>query len=143
MTTGLPVFDRTLQETNLWLKDLEARLGASRHHAYAGLRATFHTLRDRLPPGPAMHFAQQLPMLLRGVYAEGWKLSGKPTGERSASEFTAGVQDQLPPDFPFDAETIAREAFQTIRDRMDLGEVDKVLGHLPRPIRELWAEPVI
>jgi hypothetical protein len=25
--TGLAVFDRTLQETNLWLKELMARLG--------------------------------------------------------------------------------------------------------------------
>ena len=90
-----------------------------------------------------MHFAQQLPMLLRGAYTEGWKLSGKPTPERSASEFIAGISDQLPPDFPFDAETIVREAFQTIRDQMDLGEVDKILGHLPGPIRELWAEEVI
>jgi len=27
MTTGLDVFDATLQQTNLWLKDLMQRLG--------------------------------------------------------------------------------------------------------------------
>ncbi|MFI4974932.1 MAG: DUF2267 domain-containing protein [Caulobacterales bacterium] len=143
MSTGLPAFDRTVQETNRWLKDLEARLDGSRPHAYAALKATLWALRDRLPPETAMHFAAQLPMLLRGAYTEGWSLTDKPTGERTAETFDEHISERLPPQFPFDAETVARAVFQTVRDQMDLGEIDKVLAHLPKPIRELWVEPVI
>ena len=36
----LDVFDTTLKETNLWLKELMERLGTyDRHHAYSTLRA--------------------------------------------------------------------------------------------------------
>ena len=38
MTTGIDVFDTTLQHTNLWLKDLMKRLGTEdRRLAYRGL----------------------------------------------------------------------------------------------------------
>ena len=143
MTTGLPVFDRTLQQTNLWLKDLELALGASRHQAYAALRATFHALRDRLPPETAMNFAAQLPILLRGVYGEGWSLAERPAKPRTFPSFLVDVDSGLAPGFPYSAERVAREVFQVIRSQMDLGEVDKVMDHLPKPIRELWLEDVL
>ena len=45
MTTGLDTFDRTVQESNLWLKDVMERLNThDRHHAYSTLRAVLHAL---------------------------------------------------------------------------------------------------
>ena len=71
-TTGLAVFDKTLQETNLWLKELMVRLGTDdREQAYTVLKATLHAVRDRLGPENAAHLGAQLPILLRGVYYEG------------------------------------------------------------------------
>jgi uncharacterized protein (DUF2267 family) len=138
MSTGLPVFDTTVQETNLWLKDLEGRLEVSRHQAYTALRTTLHVLRDRLPPETALNFADQLPMLLRGMFIEGWSLVGKPTGEHTAKAFLERIEQNLPQSFPADADRIARMVFQTLRARMDLGEIDKIIDHLPKPIAELW-----
>lgn len=143
MTTGLPVFDRTVQETNLWLEDLEARLGCTRHEAYSALRAVLHTLRDRLQAETAMHFAAQLPMLLRGVFTEGWRLAAKPKVERTADAFVEEVLGRLAADFAYDGETLVRSVFQTIRARVDIGQVDKVMDCLPRAVRELWLEDVL
>lgn len=143
MNTGLPVFDRTLQETNLWLEDLETRLGASRHEAYAALRATLHVMRDHLPAEVAMHFAAQLPMLLRGMFTEGWRLAPKTKAERSLDAFLAEIGERLTADFTFDPETIARAAFQTVRSRVDIGLADKVMDCLPGAVRELWLEDVL
>ncbi len=76
MTTGLAVFDTTVQETNLWLKGIMEGLHTDdRHLAYLALRATLHALRDRLGPENAVHLAAQLPMLVRGLYYEGWRLA--------------------------------------------------------------------
>jgi uncharacterized protein (DUF2267 family) len=47
--TGLEVFDRTLQETNLLLKELGARLDCDRHQAWHVLGAVLRATRDRLP----------------------------------------------------------------------------------------------
>ena len=67
-TTGLPVFDTTVQETNLWLKAIMEGLHTDdRHLAYVALRATLHALRDRIGPENAVHLAAQLPMLVRGL----------------------------------------------------------------------------
>jgi uncharacterized protein (DUF2267 family) len=143
MSAGLRVFDRTIQESNLWLKDLEDRLGASRHQAYACLRATLHVLRDRLPTETALHFAAQLPVLLRGVFTEGWSFTTRSDVDRTAEGFVLDVGDEFGPDFPFDPETIVRTTFQTIRAHMDLGEVDKVVRCLPPGVRELWLEDVV
>jgi len=92
MTTGLDVFDTTLKETNLWLKELMERLGTyDRHHAYSTLRAVLHALRDRIGPENAAHLSAQLPMLVRGIFYEGWDPTGKPTKERHEVEFIAHV----------------------------------------------------
>ena len=48
-TTGLEVFDRTINKTNALLFDvLETLECGDRHQAYAALRATLHALRERL-----------------------------------------------------------------------------------------------
>ena len=48
-TTGLEVFDRTVQKTNSWLNDLSQILQwDDKHKVYLALRATLHALRDRL-----------------------------------------------------------------------------------------------
>ena len=88
MSTGLDTFDKTIQETNLWLKDIMERLNTNdRHHAYSTLRAVLHTLRDRIGPESAAHLGAQLPMLLRGLFYEGWTLpaSQARSGMRSNS----------------------------------------------------------
>ena len=48
-TTGLQAFDKTLQETNHWLKLMMGELGTdSRSVAFGALRASLHALRDRV-----------------------------------------------------------------------------------------------
>ncbi|HEX6114281.1 MAG TPA: DUF2267 domain-containing protein [Geminicoccaceae bacterium] len=47
--TGLDVFDKTLQTTNIWLDEILDELRPDRQHAYHVLRAVLHALRDRLP----------------------------------------------------------------------------------------------
>ena len=48
--TGLEVFDKTLQTTNTWLKEIGDHIGPDRQRCYHALRAVLFTLRDRLTP---------------------------------------------------------------------------------------------
>jgi uncharacterized protein (DUF2267 family) len=137
--SGVAALDHTIQETNIWLKELAERLHLQdRHHAYAALRAVLHALRDRLTPETAVHLGAQLPMLVRGLYYEGWHMGGKPTGDRSAQEFADHVLKQLPPRFPMDPLTATRGVFEILWKRLDPGESAKVIDHLPLPLRTLW-----
>jgi len=141
MASSLPVFDTTVQETNVWLKTIASELGpCDRHQAYQGARATLHALRDRLAPDPAMNFAAQLPMLLRGMFAEGWRPSQTPTPERDLDAFLARIEDALPPDFPIETESLARGVFRGLEAQMDHDLLTKVLRQLPLPLRALWPQ---
>ncbi|MFZ0268270.1 DUF2267 domain-containing protein [Caulobacter sp.] len=141
MPSSLPVFDTTVQETNIWLKAIAAELEpCDRHQAYQGARATLHALRDRLAPDPAMHLAAQLPMLLRGMFTEGWQPSQTPTLERDVDAFLARIEAALPPDFPIDTESLARGVFRGLADIMDHDLLTKVLRQLPLPLRALWPQ---
>jgi len=141
MTTGLDVFDKTVQETNLWLKEVMVRLGSDdRQLAYRALRATLHALRDRVGPQQAVHFAAQLPMLLRGLYYEGWRLSGSATKERHLESFLDHVAEEFP-GIGGEAERMVRAVLEAVRNRVDPGEVAKLLEHLPKELRALWPEP--
>lgn len=139
MTTGLDVFNRTIQESNLWLKRLEDKLpGADRHAAYLVLRAVLHALRDRIGPDNAVNLGAQLPVLVRGIYYEGWRLHGTPSKERHKAEFLAHVGRELK-GFPApDIENSVRSVFELLWEKIDPGEVAKLLELFPAELRPLW-----
>ena len=61
--SGLASFDRTVQKTNAWIKDVMRTLGwKDREKAYKALKATLHALRDRLTIEEAAELAAQFPI---------------------------------------------------------------------------------
>jgi len=68
ITTDITGFDRTIHETNTWLRDISEILGDPRPNiAYHALRGTLFALRDRLPPVEVFDLSAQLPVLIRGL----------------------------------------------------------------------------
>jgi uncharacterized protein (DUF2267 family) len=138
MTTGLAVFDTTVQETNLWLKGIMEGLHTDdRHLAYLALRATLHALRDRLGPEHAVQLAAQLPILVRGLYYEGWRWAA-PTRERTRADFLEHVRSELPRGSAIDPSLAARAVVAMMWQKLDLGEVGKLIDLMPPELKELW-----
>jgi uncharacterized protein (DUF2267 family) len=136
-TSGLAVFDHTIQETNIWLNAVAEQLQLDRHDAYMALRAVLHALRDRLPPEVVVHHGAQLPMLIRGFYYEGWHMAGKPIKDRHLEDFVEHVFKALPPKFPLDPLTVTRGVFAALWQRLDPGEFAKLMEHLPSALKAL------
>src|ERR1700704_1005838 len=136
--TGLEVFDTTLQKTNSWLKDLMEQTGWDRHKAYQALRAVLHALRDRLTVEEAAEFGAQLPMLIRGIYYEGWDPTGKPVKERHREQFLARIREHFPADEDVNPKAIADAVFSLLAERISAGEIEDVKHILPVEIRSLW-----
>ncbi len=136
--TGLEVFDKTLQETNIWLKELMDELGPDRQRAYHALRAVLHALRDRLTVDHAAHLSAQLPMLVRGIYFEGWHPAHKPNLERSRDEFLEHIQRNMHGVEPMNPEAAARAVFGVIERHVAGGEVRHIKESLPKPLQALW-----
>jgi len=140
MTTGLDTFDKTVQESNLWLKDVMERLNTyDRHHAYSTMRAVLHALRDRIGPENAAHLGAQLPMLLRGLFYEGWDPTGKPTKERHESAFLAHIARELPRAAgPGEIEQGALAVLDVLSKHIDRGAAVKLAAILPQDLRRFW-----
>jgi uncharacterized protein (DUF2267 family) len=138
MPTGIDGFEHSLQLTNVRLEDLMARLGTDdRHLAYLALGATLHALRDRLTVEENAHLGAQLPMLVRGLYYEGWRPAGTPLQEHAPDAFLSHVVGEARnPDV--EAEPAVRAAFGLLAERVSAGEIEDVKSTLPRPIREFW-----
>lgn len=137
-STGLHVFDHTIQETNIWLKRVNERLGDDdRHRAYAVMRAVLHALRDRLNTGANAHLSAQLPMLVRGIYFEGWRPDHGEL-DRHKDEFLDRVKADLPAGMNIHAEGATRAVFAVIATMVDAGETTKVIRSLPAELRKLW-----
>ena len=142
--TGLEVFDRTLHKTHTWLKEIMETLGIEdRHRAYMALRAVLHALRDRLTVEEAAQLGAQLPMLIRGLYYEGWDPTGKPLKERHKEEFLAHVARELrtPSGPALDPEAAVRTVFGVLAHRVTEGELADIVGLLPKELRALWPSP--
>ncbi len=138
--TSLVPFENTLQTTNIWLHDIGERLGwDDPQRAYHALRAVLHALRDRLTVDQAAALAAQLPMLVRGIYFEGWHPHGKPLKERHREEFLSHVAMAFRDDPYVDAEQVTRAVFAVLRHHVTGGEIDSVLRSMPLELRSLWA----
>ena len=82
--TGIQTLNTAVETTEEWISALMARLGwHDKERTYLALLAALHALRDALPRDEAGYLGVQLPVLLRGLYFEGWHpASHIPRGEK-------------------------------------------------------------
>ena len=139
--TGLDVFDKTLQTTNVWLKEIMADHGPDRQTAWHILSAVLRTLRDRLPTDLSAHLGAQLPLLIRGTYYDQFQPSRQPSSDRTREEFLAHIEEALAFGKPINAEEAVRTVFKVLSHYIDPGEVKKARDALPADVRVLWPDP--
>jgi uncharacterized protein (DUF2267 family) len=138
--TGLEVFDKTLQTTNIWLDEIMAEMGPDRQIAWHILGAVLRTLRDRLPPDLAAHLGSQLPILVRGTYYDQYEPSAAPDRIRSLDGFLAKIKGQMEFIRPVDSSDAFRVVCRVLDRHVNEGQMAKVRAALPEEIRHL-AEP--
>ena len=138
--TKAAVLDTSLQRTHEWLHEIGRELGFDNERAaYAALRATLHAIRDRLPTELVAHLGAELPMLVRGIYYDGWHPSAAKLKAAHAEDFCESMRQELHGhDELQHVETVARTVLGIIGERLEPGQVDHVLAALPEPVRRLW-----
>jgi uncharacterized protein (DUF2267 family) len=127
---------RSVQKTNEWLADLDAELGReNREEAWRILRGYLQVLRERLTVEEGAHLAAQLPLLLRGVFYEGFRPARPPARLRDGDAFLTRLADAASLSGPTDASLAAEAVTRVLRRHVSGGEVDEVLAQLPQPVR--------
>ncbi len=134
------LFNKALQKAGAWIREIAEELDTEDEQlAYQALRAVLHALRDRLNADEAVQLAAQLPVLVRGIYFEGWDPSKTPVKARHREEFLdlvrrhAGKYDRLDP------EKAVPAMFAVLKRHVSEGEIRDVTEALPGDIRELLA----
>jgi len=137
-TSGLEVFDRTLQITHIWLDEIIEDLHTDRQTAWRVLGAVLRALRDRLPPGLSAHLSAELPLLVRGAYFEQWRPGEEALKLRTLAEFLERVSAGLAHGKPIGSLDATRAVFAVLGRHLDKGQIEKVQHALPADLREFW-----
>ena len=94
--SGRATFDHGIEEGKIGLKAVAAELiETDQRHAYSALRAALYALQLQA----AVHLAAQVPIIVRGLFFEGWGFSEAPSPVDTLDGPGARVARELPPMF--------------------------------------------
>ena len=137
--TGIPTLDHAPQVFAEWLNELREDLEwPDKARAYLLLHATLHTIRDFLSVDEAADLAAQLPVLVRGVYYDGWDPSKTPVEPRNKSDFLRRIESHFDKEPLEDPERAVAAVHDLLRRHVSMGEIDQVRSAMRKSIQELW-----
>ena len=140
--TGLEVLDRTWQKTHEWVNELRNRLDwSSDRDTLRLLRVTLHQIRDRIHVNEAAQLSAQLPLLIRGMFFEGWQPHLGPPPGRRAADLVNAIEHHVGDVVEYRGQQDIVTVFKLLNSRISVGEVNDIRANLPEDIRALWPEP--
>lgn len=140
--TGLEVLDRTWHKTHEWVNELKGRLDwSSDKDALRLLRATLHQVRDRVHVNETAQLSAQLPIMIRGMFFEGWQPHLVPLPGRHAGDFITAIEHHVGDIMEFRGQQDIVTVLRLLNARISRGQISDIRGNLPEDIRALWPEP--
>ena len=131
----IPVIASTQEKTKEWIDDLMRNLGwTDEQKAYQALSAVMHALRDRLTTQKTAELSAQLPMLIRGMFFEGWTPSHAPLQDRSQELFLSQVRNQFPTESDVKVEEITKAVCSVMAKHISKDELNQILVVTPNSI---------
>jgi uncharacterized protein (DUF2267 family) len=122
--TEVSPFEQAVQTSNTWINQLMEKLEwHDRHRTYKALRVVLHALRDRLPMQEVVDLGAQLPMMIRGLYYEGWKPGASAPKVRKKEEFLLPIEEAFRDDPDIFPEAVAWGVFRLLADHVSRGEI--------------------
>ena len=128
------------QQVQEWINDLASRSPFENpEQAYSVLRAVLHAVRDRLTADEVAQLGAQLPMILRGIYFEGWRPALAPNDFDTVDEFYERIRASLDGGEAgsLDLRAATDATLRLLTDRVDPGEMRHVGNQLPDAIAAL------
>jgi uncharacterized protein (DUF2267 family) len=133
----LEVLETTLHKTHEWLGAISDQSHLNTHESYQALRAVLQTLRDRLPAEEAAHLAAQLPLMIRGIFFEGWHPAQVPL-KADLDEFLDSVREKIVTPRPIDPLLLTQQVLWVMNRFLSQGELEKVRGILNKKLQILF-----
>lgn len=138
-------FQNYAQKGNQFLAEVSKELGEEYNTVSAGriVRAVFHVLRKILSIEESFQLMAQLPMALKSVYVEGWKLNRGDRKIRHMDDFISAVikEDGLASysDFTSKKNSVhsIEAVFKVLNKHISPGEMEDIKAVLPKSLKVL------
>lgn len=132
------VFDHAIQKADIWIAEMMRELGTDdARQAYRALSASLHALRDRLSVDEAAQLGAQLPLLVRGLFYEGWHPAATPVHVRRAEELLLLVEQKAGEGGRLDPERAVAATFEVLRRHISPGQLASLARVLPPGLAQL------
>lgn len=137
-------FESYAQKGNEFVNLLMKNLGAEdeRERPARILRAVLRTLRNHLSLEESSDLLAQLPMAIKAVYVDGWRMTQPHQRVRTMQEFADEVLKQHGPnswrDFSSPEEVVfaVRAVIETLAEYVSTGELEQAFASLPQELRD-------
>jgi uncharacterized protein (DUF2267 family) len=129
-------FGEAIGQAHSWVGEVANSLDGDKGKAYRALKATMHALRDRLTVEAAAHFSAQLPLVIRGIFFEGWDPSKVPD-KMHVDQFMERVRREASLDTIEEAEEAARAVVGVMWQHLTPGALDHLGAQLPVDLKPL------
>jgi len=137
-------FEKYAAKGNEFLNKLAVRLGDADNRDRAGrvLKSVLKALRNRISIEESLQLISQLPMVIKAVYVDGWKLNHEFVRIKTIEDFSAEVMKEDGAsawrDFSsIEEATDAIEAvMKTLADYVTAGELHDIIDLMPREIKQ-------
>ena len=140
-------FNKYAQKGEEFVKEIAKELGCSNDIKKAGriLRSTLHVFRDQSSPEESLQLISQLPMLIKAIYVDGWRMNRQGNHIRRLDEFAAKVKEvdsfSGSEDFTSEEQSLSaiKAVFRVMKAHVSEGEIEDVRRTLPEGLRPLLA----
>lgn len=137
-------FEKYAAKGNEFLNKLAVRLGDVENRDRAGrvLKCVLRALRNRISIEESLQLISQLPMVIKAVYVDGWKLNHDFVRIKTIEDFSAEVmrEDGAAAWRDFSSIEEATDAIEavmkTLADYVTAGELHDIIDLMPREIKQ-------
>jgi uncharacterized protein (DUF2267 family) len=136
--TSISALSQAAETAQHWVNELAADLNWDERRSYRLLRTVLPTLRDWLSPEEVADLAAQLPVLVRGIYFEGWTPQEGYLPDRSKQQFVSRVQAAFTDDALEDPDAAISAVFRLLDRHISAGEAVQVRNSMKKALRRMW-----
>ena len=138
-------FEKHLQEASGFFKNLATQLGTPDDidHAVRVLKGVFRALRRRIIPDDSLHIVSHLPLVLKGMYVDGWTINEPLSEAQTLDEFLFDIRNntERKANADFASDELARKkitaVLNALKQFISNGEMRHVRDELPREIAQM------
>lgn len=140
-------FPKYVQKAEEFIGEVAFELGDPTDKVKAArvLRAVFHAFRDWVTPAESLQLISQLPMFIKAIYVDGWKIKDSGQHNRHLGDFIEAVReaDDIRNNGDFVTDYEAKEAiqavFRVLKNHVSEGEVHDLIAVLPGEMKGVFA----